>query len=121
MKKYFTKIKSLFSELFSKSKRSFSVGNDEGKKLYVGNLPYRVKVDGTPKVIRNDDLRNLFEGHGVSVLDAHCIMDRETKQPKGFGFVRVADIDFERALELNGTSFEGRNLKVNEAREREQR
>lgn len=94
---------------------------EEGKKLYVGNLPYKVKVNGAPKAIRNEDLKSLFEEAGIVVIDAIVILDRDTKQPKGFGFVRVADCDFETALNLNGTEFEGRSLKINEAIERERR
>jgi RNA recognition motif-containing protein len=50
-------------------------------------------------------------------------MDRETGRPKGFGFVEMAnDNEANAAIEaLNGTEMGGRELKINEARPREER
>ena len=80
------------------------------KKLYVGNLPYKVS-DG--------DLMKMFEPHG-SVQSAQVIMDRDTGRSKGFGFVEMSNADAARAMQaLNGMDFEGRALKVNEAQDRE--
>jgi RNA recognition motif-containing protein len=95
------------------------VSREEGKKVYVGNLPYKVKSNGSARNITNDDLRVFFEDQGVRVLDAITITDRDTKMPKGFGFVRVESDDFDKALAVDGVDFEGRTVKVNEARERE--
>ena len=96
------------------------MANEEGKKLYVGNLPYKVTDNsGVKKPITNDNLREVFEAEGIKVLDAIAIQDRETKQPKGFGFIRVSESDYEKALSLDGLEVEGRNIKVNEAREKE--
>ena len=83
------------------------------KKLYVGNLSYSV-----------DDamLRDLFANHG-SVDDAKVIMDRDTGRSKGFGFVEMSSGEEAQAAmdALDGQEFEGRDLRVNEARPRENR
>ena len=50
-------------------------------------------------------------------------MDRETGRSKGFGFVEMTtDVAGNEAIEsLNGSDVEGRSLRVNEARPREER
>ena len=79
-------------------------------KLYVGNLPFTATEDG---------VRALFSKHGT-VEKVSLIIDRDTGRPRGFGFVEMSNADASRAMQaLNGTDFEGRSLKVNEAQERE--
>ena len=82
-----------------------------GKKLYVGNLGYR---------IGNHELEQLFAAHGT-VQSAEVITDRTTKQSKGFGFVEMgSDQEAQAAIAaLNGKEVEGRALTVNEARPKE--
>ena len=81
------------------------------KRIYVGGLPYSVT---------EDQLGGIFSPHGT-VRDAQIIMDRFTGQSKGFAFVEMeTDEEADRAIAaLDGTSFGGRTLRVNEARERE--
>ena len=81
--------------------------------IYVGNLSYDT---------RDGDLEGLFSSFGA-VDSARVIMDRDTNRSKGFGFVEMANqSDAEKAVaELNGTDFQGRTIKVNEARPRESR
>ncbi len=81
-----------------------------GKKLYCGNLSYNVS---------SSDLETLFSAYGV-VLNAEVIMDRDTGQSKGFGFVEMErDADAQSAIQaLNETTHDGRPLKVNEAKPR---
>ena len=81
--------------------------------IYVGNLSYSTT---------DDELRDLFSAHGT-VDSARVIMDRETQQSRGFGFVEMANDDEARAAieAVDGTEAGGRNLKVNEARPRENR
>ena len=82
-------------------------------KLYVGNLNYRTEQEA---------LHSLFAQYG-EVVSAQIVTDRETGRSRGFGFVEFAEDEAaeKAARELNGTEFEGRNLKVDEARTREQR
>lgn len=81
--------------------------------IYVGNLPYRCS---------DDDLREAFGAHGA-VSRVNIIQDRETGRSKGFGFVEMDnDQEAQAAIEaLNGTDMDGRGLRVNEARPREDR
>ena len=82
------------------------------KKLYVGNLPFSAS---------EAELRELFEKHGT-VHSVNLITDRETGRPRGFGFVEMEPAQADAAIKaLDGTDFGGRNLRVNEAREREPR
>lgn len=78
--------------------------------IYVGNLDYRVD---------EDDLRGIFEEYG-SVNDAKVITDKFNGRSKGFGFVTMDDpAEGKNAIdELNGATFENREMVVNEARER---
>lgn len=79
-------------------------------KLYVGNLPFTAT---------EDSVRALFAPHGA-VDKVALINDRDTGRPRGFGFVEMSNADASRAMQaLNGTDFEGRSLKVNEAQDRE--
>jgi RNA recognition motif-containing protein len=79
-------------------------------KMYVGNLPWTTT---------NSDLEGLFGAYGT-VSSAEVIMDRETGRSRGFGFVEMEGQDAaQQAMQaLNGSQFQGRNLTVNEARER---
>ncbi len=82
------------------------------KSLYVGNLPFSAS---------EDEVRELFSQHG-SVLSVKLISDRDTGRPRGFGFVEMEAADATAAAEaLNGYSFGGRALKVNEAQPRQPR
>ncbi len=79
-------------------------------KLFVGNLPFTATEEA---------IRELFSKHGT-VEKIAMISDRDTGRPRGFGFVEMSSADASRAMQaLNGTDFEGRALKVNEAQERE--
>ena len=79
-------------------------------KLYVGNLPFTATDDG---------VRALFAKHGT-VEKVSLITDRETERPRGFGFVEMSNADASRAMQaLDGTDFDKRSLKVNEAQDRE--
>ncbi|MEO2180116.1 MAG: RNA-binding protein [Candidatus Poseidoniia archaeon] len=79
--------------------------------IYVGNLPWTFK---------DDELKGLFEEHG-DVTSAKVIVDRESGRSRGFGFVEMASADeAASAIEaLNGQETEGRELKVNEAKPRD--
>jgi RNA recognition motif-containing protein len=82
-------------------------------KLYVGNLAYNV-TEG--------DLQRLFAQAG-EVKEVALIMDRTTRQSKGFGFVEMTtDADAQKAIEMfNNYELDGRNITVSIARPREER
>lgn len=81
------------------------------KKIYVGNLSWNTE---------DHDLNNLFAQYG-EVISARIIIDRNTNRSKGFGFIEMADgTAGEAAISaLNGSEVDGRNIRVNEAEERE--
>jgi RNA recognition motif-containing protein len=79
-----------------------------GRKLYVCNLPYSAT---------EQSVRDAFIKCGT-VASVSIISDRDTGQSKGFGFVEMSsDAEAQAAIQqLNGTSLEGRQIKVNEAK-----
>ena len=81
--------------------------------IYIGNISYNM-TDG--------ELGDLFAPYG-EVSSAKIIMDRETGRSKGFGFVEMPNSgEAENAIrDLNDKEVNGRNLRVNEARPREER
>lgn len=90
------------------SKRKTSMNN----KLYVGNLNYSTT---------DEDLKGLFSKYG-NIQSANVIMDKYSGRSKGFGFVEMVSAEeAEKALELNGSDFMGRNITVSEARPQEPR
>jgi cold-inducible RNA-binding protein len=82
-------------------------------KLYVGNLSFQTS---------NDELQQFFSAAGT-VESANVVEDRDTGRSRGFGFVEMASqAEGEAAIaQLNGKELNGRELKVNEARPRENR
>ncbi|HEX9732300.1 MAG TPA: RNA-binding protein [Thermoanaerobaculia bacterium] len=82
------------------------------KRIYVGNLPFSST---------SEEVTDLFGQYG-GVLTCNIVTDRETGRPRGFGFVEMESDDADAAIQaLDGASFGGRNLKVNEARPRDDR
>ena len=82
-------------------------------KLYVGNLSFKTSTQ---------DLEQLFAQVGT-VESTNIIEDRETGRSRGFGFVEMSSKEEgEKAIEeFNGKEFDGRELKVNEAKPQENR
>lgn len=82
-------------------------------KLYVGNLSFQTS---------SHELEELF-GNVGTVESATVVEDRETGRSRGFGFVEMSSQEEgERAIaEFNGKEVSGRELKVNEAKPREDR
>ena len=83
------------------------------KNIFVGNLSFGATEDA---------LRSLFAAYGA-VSRVNIVTDRDTGQPRGFGFVEMAnDAEGDKAIaSLNGTDLDGRTLNVNEARPKTER
>ena len=81
--------------------------------IYVSNLSFAVQ---------DEDLRSYFAEYG-EVTSAKVIMDKFTNRSKGFGFVEMSNDDAAKKAinELNGAGVDGRPIKVNEARPKEER
>jgi cold-inducible RNA-binding protein len=84
------------------------VKKDRMKNIYVGNLDFNVS---------EDELRQAFAAYG-QVENVTVLKDRDTGQPRGFGFVEMAnDEEAEKAISaMNGYQLGSRALNVNEAR-----
>ncbi len=85
-----------------------------GARLYIGNLSWDTNEDSLQAALSED---------GRTVKDIHMVMDRETGRPRGFAFAEMGnDSEAQATIEaLNGTTIDGRELTVNEARERQPR
>ena len=82
-----------------------------GNRLYVGNLPFSAD---------EETVRQLFAQEGREVTEVKLITDRDTGQPRGFGFVEMGNSEHAGVAisALNGHTMDGRALTVNEAKER---
>jgi RNA recognition motif-containing protein len=81
--------------------------------IYVSNLSF---------AIQDEDLKEFFTPYG-EVASARVVMDRDTNRSRGFGFVEMGNAqEANKAIsELDGVMADGRALRVNEARPREDR
>ena len=82
-------------------------------KLYVGNLSFNTTTQ---------DLETMF-GESGTVQSANIIEDRDTGRSRGFAFVEMSSPEEAKAAitAFDGKEIDGRNLKVNEAKPREDR
>lgn len=82
-------------------------------KLYVGNLAYS-STEG--------DLQELFETAG-NVVKCELMLDKFTSRSRGFAFVEMSTPEeANKAVEMfNEKDLQGRNLRVNIAKPREER
>jgi RNA recognition motif-containing protein len=83
------------------------------RRLYVGNLSFQTT---------EQELQDLFQEVG-QVETCNLITDKVTGKSRGFGFVQmVTDDEAQKAIdEFDGKEVDGRTLKVNEARPRQER
>ena len=81
--------------------------------IYIGNLSYE---------ITDDEVRDIFSPHG-EVSSVSIIKDKYSGQSKGFGFVEMPNqAEAEEAIKtLNESELKGRNIKVNQAKPKEER
>jgi RNA recognition motif-containing protein len=81
--------------------------------IYISNLSYNVT---------DEDLRSYFADYG-DVSSAKVIMDKFTNRSRGFGFVEMSDeTAAQKAItELDGATVDGRSIKVNIAKPKEER
>jgi RNA recognition motif-containing protein len=81
--------------------------------IYVSNLSFNVQ---------DEDLKGFFEEYG-EITSARVITDKFTQRSKGFGFVEMSDdaAAAKAIAELDGSTADGRTMKVMEARPKEER
>jgi len=85
-----------------------------GNRIYVGNLSWDTDEDA---------LRMAFSADGRNVKEVSIMTDRDTGKLRGFAFVEMgSEQDAQAAISaLDGSELDGRNIKVNEAKERQPR
>ena len=78
--------------------------------IYIGNLA---------RDVTEEDLRETFSAYG-KITDVKVIKDRDSGEPKGFGFVEMpTDSEARSAIKnLNGTVLKGQTVKVSVAKSR---
>lgn len=81
------------------------------KKIYVGNLPFSAS---------DDQIRTMFAEFGT-VETVNLITDRDSGQPRGFGFVEMSNGADDAIRGLHQMQMDGRSLNVSEARPRPDR
>ena len=79
--------------------------------IYVGNLPFTVT---------EDEIRGLFSAYGT-VEKVNLVADRKSGRLRGFGFVAMGSGGREAITALHQHEFNGRQLRVNIALQREER
>ena len=81
--------------------------------IYISNLSFN---------IQDKDLSGFFTEYG-EVSSAKVIMDKATNRSRGFGFVEMSDDEASKKAiaALDGTTHDGRTIKVTEARQKEER
>ena len=81
--------------------------------IYISNLSFN---------IGDKDLNGFFTEYG-EVSSAKVIMDKATNRSRGFGFVEMPDAEASKKAiaGLDGATKDGRTIKVNEARQKEER
>lgn len=82
------------------------------KKMYVGNINYET----------NEDQLNQVFGEYGEVVSVNIVTDKISGRSRGFAFVEMAkDEEADSAMAgLNGKEIDGRKIKVNEARRKEE-
>lgn len=76
--------------------------------LYVGNLPFSA---------RKEEVEDLFRPYGT-VHEVRLVTGGPKRRPKGYGFVEMDSKGAKEALKLNGVDMDGRKLRINEAKEK---
>ena len=77
--------------------------------LFVGNLAFKAN---------RHQVNELFAPHGF-IKSVRIVNDRQTRKPKGYGFVEVATSDVDNVLKnVNGLEFMGRQLTVSVAKDK---
>ena len=79
-------------------------------KLFIGGLSWDTS---------DQSLLDAFSPYG-EVIEAKVVTDRETGRSRGFGFVTLASADVMRTAmkEMDGSTLDGRTIRVNEAQAR---
>lgn len=79
--------------------------------------PYTVHLGNLSYEVSNLDVEDFFTGCEVS--NVRIVEDKIERKPKGFGYVEFRSLDgLKKALELDGSQFQGRNIRISVAEPR---
>ena len=80
--------------------------------------PYTVHLGNMSFDATEGDIQDFFAG--CEVTSVRIVEDKIDRKPKGFGYVEFGTVEgLKKALEANGTQFQGRNIRVSVAEPRE--
>lgn len=73
----------------------------------------KLLIRNLSRTITEDELKTLFESYG-SVQSCTIVMDKESGESKGFGFVEMPKVGDAKAAmrNLNGKDVEGKKIRV---------
>jgi len=76
----------------------------------------KILIRNLPRTVSESELKELFKVHG-EVQDCTLVLDKETGNSKGFGFVEIAKLgDAKVAIQaLNGKAINGNKIRVKKA------
>ena len=81
--------------------------------------PYTVHLGNMSFDATEGDIQDFFQA--CEVTNVRIVEDKLDRKPKGFGYVEFASLDgLKRALDFNGTQFQGRNIRVSVAEPRKE-
>lgn len=78
-----------------------------------------ILIRNMPRTMKEEDLMKLFTPYGT-VSSLNIVMDENTNQSKGFGFVEMSDIkQAKSAIQgLNGKKIDGEKIRVKSTKSR---
>jgi len=80
--------------------------------------PFTVHLGNMSFDATQGDIMDFFGG--CSVTSVRIVEDKIDMKPKGFGYAEFANLEgLKKALDFNGTQFQGRNIRVSVAEPRE--
>lgn len=80
--------------------------------------PFTVHLGNMSFDATQGDIMDFFSG--CDVTSVRIVEDKMEMKPKGFGYAEFSSLDgLKKALEFNGTQFQGRNIRVSVAEPRE--
>ncbi|KAI4160532.1 MAG: hypothetical protein LQ342_005639 [Letrouitia transgressa] len=82
--------------------------------------PYTVHLGNMSFDATEGDIEDFF--FGCQVTNVRIVEDKIERKPKGFGYAEFATLEgLKKALELNGTQFQGRNMRISVAEPQKER
>jgi translation initiation factor 4B len=79
--------------------------------------PYTAHLGNLSYDVNRAEIEEFFSA--CSVTSVRIVEDKIEQKPKGFGYVEFASLEgLKKAVDLNGTQFQGRNVRISVAEAR---